>query len=222
MSKQRDNDGLEASFYGFKLPESNFLIFEATVYTCKTACKPVYCPNTPVERAYRLRKKRDSTRNQTETNNYYHDDPKEKIRELVTVYKSRQDIRQDATQLDKYLSEPLSPNSTPCFTNFEYNSLLFGVVIFIFIISIFSVLIGISYRKNKLKSKSKSKKSKSSELHSNDPNSTISTIFGSIQKPFNYDVNNLFEDPSEPIYTDASLFERVSDFHGQRPKCSYP
>lgn len=44
---QRTPDGaLEAEFYAFKIPDSNFLIFQATVRTCKSPCEPVICGNT--------------------------------------------------------------------------------------------------------------------------------------------------------------------------------
>lgn len=32
---------LEAEFYAFKLPDSNFLVFQATVRTCRGPCEPV-------------------------------------------------------------------------------------------------------------------------------------------------------------------------------------
>ncbi|KAH9420862.1 hypothetical protein DERP_001296 [Dermatophagoides pteronyssinus] len=34
---------LEAEFYAFKIPDSNFLVFQATVRTCKGPCEPVIC-----------------------------------------------------------------------------------------------------------------------------------------------------------------------------------
>lgn len=34
---------LEARFNAFKIPESNFLVFEATVKTCREGCQPAYC-----------------------------------------------------------------------------------------------------------------------------------------------------------------------------------
>lgn len=41
---QRTPDGaLESEFYAFKIPDSNFLIFQATVRTCKSPCEPVIC-----------------------------------------------------------------------------------------------------------------------------------------------------------------------------------
>jgi len=46
LDKAREGDGLEARFNAFKIPESNFLVFEATVRTCRDGCQPViilYC-----------------------------------------------------------------------------------------------------------------------------------------------------------------------------------
>lgn len=34
---------MEARFNAFKIPESNFLVFEATVKTCRDGCQPAYC-----------------------------------------------------------------------------------------------------------------------------------------------------------------------------------
>ena len=31
----------QTNFYAFKIPESNFLVFEATVTTCRGGCQPV-------------------------------------------------------------------------------------------------------------------------------------------------------------------------------------
>lgn len=43
MGRSRDGDSLEARFNAFKIPESNFLVFEATVKTCRDGCQPAYC-----------------------------------------------------------------------------------------------------------------------------------------------------------------------------------
>lgn len=45
LDKQRSGDSLEARFNAFKIPESNFLVFEATVRTCRDGCQPAYCPS---------------------------------------------------------------------------------------------------------------------------------------------------------------------------------
>jgi len=41
LDRARDGEGLEARFNAFKIPESNFLVFEATVKSCKGGCQPV-------------------------------------------------------------------------------------------------------------------------------------------------------------------------------------
>lgn len=41
LDKSRAGDQLEARFNAFKIPESNFLVFEATVKTCREGCQPV-------------------------------------------------------------------------------------------------------------------------------------------------------------------------------------
>lgn len=43
LDRLRDGDSLEARFNAFKIPESNFLVFEATVRTCRDGCQPAYC-----------------------------------------------------------------------------------------------------------------------------------------------------------------------------------
>lgn len=45
LDKGRNGDSLEARFNAFKIPESNFLVFEATVRTCREGCQPAYCPS---------------------------------------------------------------------------------------------------------------------------------------------------------------------------------
>lgn len=44
LDKSRAGDTLEARFNAFKIPESNFLVFEATVKSCREGCQPAYCP----------------------------------------------------------------------------------------------------------------------------------------------------------------------------------
>ncbi|XP_039448084.1 uncharacterized protein LOC120427296 [Culex pipiens pallens] len=44
LGRSRESDALEARFNAFKIPESNFLVFEATVRTCRGGCQPAYCP----------------------------------------------------------------------------------------------------------------------------------------------------------------------------------
>lgn len=46
LDRLRDGDSLEARFNAFKIPESNFLVFEATVRTCRNGCQPAYCSSS--------------------------------------------------------------------------------------------------------------------------------------------------------------------------------
>lgn len=43
LDRLRDGDSLEARFNAFKIPESNFLVFEANVRSCRDGCQPAYC-----------------------------------------------------------------------------------------------------------------------------------------------------------------------------------
>lgn len=43
LDRLREGDSLEARFNAFKIPESNFLVFEATVRSCRDGCQPAYC-----------------------------------------------------------------------------------------------------------------------------------------------------------------------------------
>ncbi|XP_049541648.1 uncharacterized protein LOC125954961 [Anopheles darlingi] len=67
LGRSRDNDALEARFNAFKIPESNFLVFEATVRTCRGGCQPAYCPG-PSGRSEPSfgRRKRSASENGTE------------------------------------------------------------------------------------------------------------------------------------------------------------
>ncbi len=41
LGLSRAGDGIATNFNAFKIPESNFLVFEATVRTCRNGCAPV-------------------------------------------------------------------------------------------------------------------------------------------------------------------------------------
>ncbi|XP_030388615.1 uncharacterized protein LOC115634834 [Scaptodrosophila lebanonensis] len=65
LDKLRDGDTLEARFNAFKIPESNFLVFEATVRSCREGCQPAYCPGPAGRQEPSFGRKRRSL-NQTE------------------------------------------------------------------------------------------------------------------------------------------------------------
>ncbi|KAL9918554.1 no mechanoreceptor potential A [Glossina fuscipes fuscipes] len=67
LDKSRDGDTLEARFNAFKIPESNFLVFEATVRTCREGCQPAYCPGPSGRQEPSFGKRRRRSLNNTET-----------------------------------------------------------------------------------------------------------------------------------------------------------
>lgn len=66
LGRSRDGDSLEARFNAFKIPESNFLVFEATVRTCRDGCQPAYCNNLSGRSEPSFGRKKRSLNNQTE------------------------------------------------------------------------------------------------------------------------------------------------------------
>lgn len=125
---------------------------------------------------------------------------------------------------------------TVCLTKGEYHSLVSAVLALITILITMSLVAGLAYRKYwTVMQKNIVADRASSNMSSSYPNTRSSglsgiTIFGSLQNSFgtigrrtrnipglptNEDVDcpvaapgGPFEDPSEPIYTDPSLFER--------------
>lgn len=61
LDKLRSGDQLEARFNAFKIPESNFLVFEATVRTCREGCQPAYCQSASGRNEPSFGRKRRST-----------------------------------------------------------------------------------------------------------------------------------------------------------------
>ncbi|XP_022257463.1 uncharacterized protein LOC106473292 [Limulus polyphemus] len=188
----RTPDGaLEADFYAFKIPDSNLLVFQATVRTCRGPCEPIICsdPGRPGTFPSWGRRKR-SVSNGTEISgpaaspihigqsstiaspsNGTNEEEKEEVHELLNVYLSRSDIPSEGPTAGKNL------------LNILYIMLL-----------------------------------KQADADSTSP-STANLYVSQFQAP-------RFEDPSEPIYTDPSLFERsrslssmtISNLDNMKPK----
>lgn len=68
---------MEARFNAFKIPESNFLVFEATVRTCREGCQPAYCPGGAgrAETSYGRRKREINATASLESNNTLIEEP---------------------------------------------------------------------------------------------------------------------------------------------------
>lgn len=260
LGKGRNSDTLEARFNAFKIPESNFLVFEATVRTCRDACQPAYCPTGSgrAETSYGRRRRRDvnetltidstNSTNALESSNEVitndtsvvkkQEDSEEKeeeypeyVREMIEVFESREELQQEARRA-------IPAPETVCLTKGEYHTLVSAVLALIAVLLTVALVTGFAYRRywSVMQKNIAADRASSSNLSTSYPNTRSSpvsgfSIFGNtLQKPFpglGRSARNFpsltraedlecpapapggpFEDPSEPIYTDPSLFER--------------
>ncbi|XP_076332463.1 uncharacterized protein LOC143237278 [Tachypleus tridentatus] len=207
----RTPDGaLEADFYAFKIPDSNLLVFQATVRTCRGPCEPIICsdPGRPGTFPSWGRRKR-SVSNSTELSgpaapsihagqsslidtpsNGTNDEEKEEVHELLNVYLSRSDIPSEG---------PTAVYEAPtvCVAQAGYYTLI--VVVSVLLCLLIAVAAAATYQVRKAKLALKQ-----ADADSTSP-STANLYVSQFQAP-------RFEDPSEPIYTDPSLFERSRSF----------
>ncbi|KAF2352891.1 PAN/Apple domain [Trinorchestia longiramus] len=130
LGRARSGEGLETRFSAFKIPESNFLVFEANVRPCKNACTPAFCRDThgrgEIE-SYGRRRRRDLEErlgpvNETSYTNMTSEEqwlleqekleaeegPMEHVHGIYEVYLSREDIPR-AEELMHLLDVCLSP-----------------------------------------------------------------------------------------------------------------
>lgn len=269
LDKGRNADSLEARFNAFKIPESNFLVFEATVRTCREGCQPAYCPSGSgrSEPSFGRRKRDVNGTLSLESNNTIIEDeegaesnytttttvsfpeggasptkemeeketePPEYVREMIEVFESREELQQEARR-----ALPIE-EATVCLTNGEYKGLISSVLILSAILITISLLVGLAYRKYWLVMRKNlvADRSSISPVSTSYPTTRSSamsgltgiSIFGTnfqkplfnggrsrnfpglmkddLECPVNSGPGGPFEDPSEPIYTDPSLFER--------------
>ncbi|KAK8728619.1 hypothetical protein OTU49_009051, partial [Cherax quadricarinatus] len=131
LGKGRDGDGLEARFNAFKIPEANFLIFEANVRTCRRGCEPARCTlgkgrDDAVSYGRRRRGAGDDLETQTILPKDNDDDDENsedegQVHGIYEVYLSREEIDEQAlTQ---------TPLQEVCLGSSEYYSLIVALVI---------------------------------------------------------------------------------------------
>jgi len=251
LGLSRANDGLETGFNAFKIPESNFLVFEATVRSCRSGCRPATCSG-PSGRDNSFGRKRryadlEEDRHKREAED---ESSKVEIREMFRVYESRESIPDGETDIitAKQTVEEV------CLTAVAYHGMVGALVIVFMLLLLFAVIAGICFRKNRMigmKNRlADSQSSSTSYLANSGPftarapsqhqhsghnsrypgpamanNFTTSTVkqTNRIQQqrylpsheqeeddelPSIKNSRRPFPDPSEPIYTDPSLFER--------------
>ncbi|XP_063598957.1 uncharacterized protein LOC134775393 isoform X2 [Penaeus indicus] len=232
LGKARDGDGLEARFNAFKIPESNFLIFEATVKNCRGGCVPARCTlgNGREETESYGRRRRDAGDDPSalaltdgvEDENEEDPDEEEQVHGIYEVYLSRDEIDD---------SVPLSLVDDVCLASSEYYSLVAGLIITITCLVASLLAIVYCVRKHRQLDSKNAAADAGNPYHSqpqqkskfNFPGSHARTLTqparqvyfpaseATASAPQGEDgaaTSSRYPDPSEPIYTDPSLFER--------------
>uniref|UniRef100_T1KJA7 ZP domain-containing protein n=1 Tax=Tetranychus urticae TaxID=32264 RepID=T1KJA7_TETUR len=206
---------LEAEFYAFKLPDSNFLVFQATVRTCRGPCEPVICSDRgrgpgsfPSWGKRRRRRGLPDSDKVNMTTNYLQEgdevtaendpynatsDDEEEVHELLQVYLSKADIPSPE-------SKPLVMVEPPkiCVASSGYYALITVITILVSIIIAMLIAAFFVYKQGKRISLNQSSNLNGSQPCSNLYVTPLTKNGGCSD----------FDDPSEPIYTDPSLFER--------------
>ncbi|XP_033229864.1 uncharacterized protein LOC117181378 isoform X2 [Belonocnema kinseyi] len=262
LDRLRDTDSLEARFNAFKIPESNFLVFEATVRTCANGCQPAYCSssgsagrsepsfgrkrrdleyvlisnkNETKENVTVLSLLLDDTNNKNKTDALVEEGEEEYVRKMIEVFASRMDMDVEENSLiekQKITVEKI------CVTSNEYYGLITAVIVLVVFLACVVILSILAYwwndnsmmikhrnidrSNNHSRNQDDSYSTKSVNfsflrpgLQKNTPSSTLNSIMTQGAMPLGSHTSiagivsnqrsNL--DPSEPIYTDPSLFE---------------
>ncbi|XP_059610629.1 uncharacterized protein LOC132257653 [Phlebotomus argentipes] len=176
LDKLRDGDTLEARFNAFKIPESNFLVFEATVRSCRDGCQPAYCPG-PSGRSEPSfgRKKREingtliaqSTIQLNDTD--FNETQGDTIEVLstsddTTVYSTEDEdtasdfpeqVREmievfesrEEMEHESFARKIVAPQETICITPSEYHGLISAVILLMILLLSISLIAGLAYRR---------------------------------------------------------------------------
>ncbi|XP_070514918.1 uncharacterized protein Nompa isoform X3 [Cardiocondyla obscurior] len=171
LDRLRDGDSLEARFNAFKIPESNFLVFEANVRTCRDGCQPAYCSGGTGRSEPSFGRKRRDVNNDTtvdtdeeslitmtddDSNNAStifnstdaasdepdNEEEEEHVREMIEVLDSRMDIEEDTiVERQTKILENI------CITQNEYYGLVTAVGILVVLLASVVLLSMLVYRK---------------------------------------------------------------------------
>ncbi|XP_054162309.1 uncharacterized protein LOC128960262 [Oppia nitens] len=192
---------LEAEFYAFKIPDSNFLVFQATVRTCRGPCEPVICNDRGRGSGSfpswgRRKRSVNSTKESTIKSNFTEE--ADEVHELLRVYLSREDVPPPES---KPQINPLTVSSKICVPHTGYYMLVTVLTILTSILMIISGTAALVYFKRS--------KSETKSVDILKPKQTNGNFYVNALPPTqSMASHHKFEDPSEPIYTDPSLFER--------------
>ncbi|XP_065340307.1 uncharacterized protein nompA isoform X4 [Cloeon dipterum] len=240
LDRSREGDGLEARFNAFKIPESNFLLFEATVRTCRGGCQPAYCTGQAGRSDASFGRRRRDVNGTVEkdlvaeNNNGTEQGEEEHVREMIKVLENRQDMTAAESGVAAQASVGLLTDAV-CLTTGEYYGLISAVIIILIALLATAGIAALAYRRYwNVEMKNVAADRTSSNNFTTCPRNhesvTSRTVSGS---NFSFMIPNFarsasrdddcsstapvvtvngsrptFDDPSEPIYTDPSLFER--------------
>nr|XP_026490994.1 uncharacterized protein LOC113397055 isoform X2 [Vanessa tameamea] len=262
LDKGRSGDSLEARFNAFKIPESNFLVFEATVRTCRDGCQPAYCPShsgrsepsfgrrrrdtnsTEIEDETAV--KEDDKANKTDNNSeasvfkvsyeeasvdkYLKDEVEtpSHVRKMIEVFDNRNELNEENGVAD---SAPVVAVAGVCVSPQHYRALLVALCVLLsLLLAMLTVALYIYKRYWRVVRKNLQVCARDSgpRAAAPAPHPTRPSLFSAshLHKPFSLSglgrnfsdmgeeagssgrLANAFDDGSEPIYTDPSLFER--------------
>ncbi|KAG5675930.1 hypothetical protein PVAND_005787 [Polypedilum vanderplanki] len=171
LGRSRDGDSLEARFNAFKIPESNFLVFEATVRTCRDGCQPAYCNNLNGRSEPSFGRRRRSINDtdivvkQNDTEDEDDDNElttikndtvikveegtqketsfPEQVREMIEVFETREEMQQE-TIAKKMIS---LENESVCLSTTEYYGLILSTMLLLILLFVIITMIGLFYKK---------------------------------------------------------------------------
>ncbi|XP_045585579.1 uncharacterized protein [Procambarus clarkii] len=236
LGKGRDGDGLEARFNAFKIPEANFLIFEATVRTCRRGCEPARCTlgkgrDDAVSYGRRRRGAGDEPENQTNPQDDDDSEEEGQVHGIYEVYLSRDEISEQAVSQSVVEAVCLPPT--------EYYSLVAGLAITAVCLLAALLCVAYCFRKHRRLDEKNAAADAGNPYHQQQqqqqqqhlqqkskfafPGTHPRTLTQPARQVYfpsgeptssapqaedGAATSSRFPDPSEPIYTDPALFER--------------
>ncbi|XP_045452385.1 uncharacterized protein LOC123661474 [Melitaea cinxia] len=260
LDKGRNGDSLEARFNAFKIPESNFLVFEATVRTCRDGCQPAYCPShTGRSEPSFGRRRRDVNSTEVEDESDVKDNEKANktdnlseasvfkvsyeeatvdkylknevetpshVRKMIEVFDNRNELIEENGVAD---SAPVVAAVGVCVSPQHYRALLVALcVLLALLLALLTAALYVYKRYWRVVRKNIQVNGREPRAAAPAPRPARPSLFSAshLHKPFSLNglgrnfsemgeeagssgrLANAFDDGSEPIYTDPSLFER--------------
>lgn len=175
LDKLRDGETLEARFNAFKIPESNFLVFEATVKTCREGCQPAYCPGPSgrSEPSFGRRKRDingtvvssvDSAVNDTDSDDWINvsstgvdatdsttanPDGESGTPEVPEQVREMIEVFESREEMESesFARKIVAPQETICLTPSEYHGLISAVILLMVLLLSITLAAGFAYRR---------------------------------------------------------------------------